>query len=121
MPREQSAAADRPGVQEKAPRRLTLEHVIPEALGGNLTSYFACKDCNSRLGHRLEGKAKMDPTIRVLAKQLRLSIDRELPHLIEKESSPLGFAKGASPSTYRPREGTSLVPKELTFNQIPRQ
>ena len=50
---------------------LTLEHVIPEALGGRLTSRFLCKGCNSRLGHALEGKAKTDPTVRLLAQQLK--------------------------------------------------
>ena len=33
-----------------------------------------CRDCNSGLGHRLEGKAKTDPTIRLLVKSLRDSI-----------------------------------------------
>ncbi len=30
---------------------LCEEHLIPEALGGNLTSEFLCVSCNSRLGH----------------------------------------------------------------------
>lgn len=48
--------------------------MIPEALGGRLTSRFLCKGCNSRLGHALEGKAKTDPTVRLLAQQLKPQI-----------------------------------------------
>lgn len=50
---------------------MTLEHVIPEAIGGRLTSRFLCAGCNSRLGRVLEGEAKTDPTIRLLAHKLK--------------------------------------------------
>lgn len=53
---------------------MSLEHLIPEALGGRLTSRLLCRPCNSGLGHRLEGKAKADPTVRLLVKSLRESI-----------------------------------------------
>jgi hypothetical protein len=53
---------------------MTLEHVIPKALGGALTSKFLCKDCNSRLGHDLESQAKSDPSIRRLVARLRSEI-----------------------------------------------
>lgn len=55
---------------------MTLEHVIPKALGGKLVSRFLCKDCNSRLGHDLEGRAKADLTIRRLAARLQAEIPR---------------------------------------------
>ena len=45
---------------------LTVEHLIPEALGGRLTSRLLCRACNSRIGHQAEGQAKADPTIRSL-------------------------------------------------------
>jgi hypothetical protein len=56
---------------------LTLEHLIPEALGGDLTCRFVCNACNSHLGHRHEGNAKRDPTVRLLVEQL----GAELPKL----------------------------------------
>jgi len=59
---------------------LTLEHLLPEALGGRLVSRLLCKDCNSRFGHALEGRAKSDPTIRQLATKLRT----EMPRLAER-------------------------------------
>jgi hypothetical protein len=42
---------------------LTEEHVLPQALGGNLTCRFLCKQCNSDLGAKFEGFAKSDPVI----------------------------------------------------------
>lgn len=53
---------------------MTLEHLIPKALGGRLVSKFLCKDCNSRLGHDLEGPSKSDPTVRQLAARLHVDI-----------------------------------------------
>ena len=50
--------------------------MIPEALGGMLTSRILCKGCNSHLGHALEGKAKTDPTVRMLARQLKPQIPK---------------------------------------------
>lgn len=32
------------------------EHIIPYALGGSLTTYSVCKDCNSSLGSTIDGK-----------------------------------------------------------------
>ncbi len=55
----------------------TLEHVIPEALGGTLTCRFLCGRCNSRLGHLVESEAKADPTVRLAVAEL---VDR-LPKL----------------------------------------
>jgi HNH endonuclease len=52
---------------------MTIEHVIPESLGGKLTCHFLCKTCNSRFGHHHEGKAKTDPALRLLAATLRSS------------------------------------------------
>ena len=64
---------------------MTLEHVIPEALGGELTSHLLCKACNSRLGHRVEGKAKMDPTIRLLVNELKLHAPRLTERLEDRQ------------------------------------
>lgn len=44
---------------------LTLEHVIPDCLGGRLTSQFVCKICNSTFGNQIEAAAKIDPSIQL--------------------------------------------------------
>lgn len=55
---------------------LTVEHLIPEALGGRLTSRLLCRACNSRIGHQAEGQAKADPTIRSLVAKLAPAIPK---------------------------------------------
>jgi hypothetical protein len=52
------------------PKPFTREHIIPESLGGKLTSHFLCKDCNSRLGAEVDRTAKTDPAIRRAAMAL---------------------------------------------------
>lgn len=77
---------------------MTLEHLIPESLGGKLTSRFLCKACNSRLGHSLEGHAKKDPTIRQLVAKLGSQIPKLATELEEGQSfvtvGPGGSSKG---------------------------
>lgn len=53
------------------------EHIIPQALGGRITSKFLCSSCNSKLGHDLEHSAKSDPSVLIAAKHLSTKI----PHL----------------------------------------
>ncbi|MDH1690796.1 HNH endonuclease [Acinetobacter junii] len=36
-------------------KRLTGEHIVPEFIGGKIEVKNVCKDCNSKLGHELEG------------------------------------------------------------------
>jgi hypothetical protein len=50
---------------------LSEEHVIPEALGGDLTCDFICKRCNDLFGSSFEAKAKTDPAIRIAVANLR--------------------------------------------------
>ena len=45
-------------------KELTLEHVIPDSLGGILTSRFLCRDCNSRFGSTFEAAARLAPELR---------------------------------------------------------
>jgi len=59
---------------------LTVEHIIPESLGGKLTSRFLCQECNSKLGHALEAKVRSDPSIRLAVQNLQ----SEIPELAEK-------------------------------------
>lgn len=36
-------------------RKLTNEHIVPEFIGGKIVVNNVCKECNSTLGHTLEG------------------------------------------------------------------
>lgn len=38
------------------PRSLTLEHIIPQAIGGKLKARLYCKACNNTLGETLDGE-----------------------------------------------------------------
>jgi hypothetical protein len=38
----------------------SVEHVIPDALGGRLTIACVCKPCNSRLGREVDGPVVED-------------------------------------------------------------
>jgi len=58
------------------PGPLTVEHIIPNALGGELTCSFLCKPCNDRFGHGFEARAKEDPALRLVLSQLQSSIPR---------------------------------------------
>jgi len=36
------------------PKELTLEHIIPQAVGGRLKAYLYCKECNDRFGREID-------------------------------------------------------------------
>lgn len=38
----------------KEPRSLTVEHIIPQAIGGTLKARLYCKECNGTFGHALD-------------------------------------------------------------------
>ena len=59
---------------------LTKEHVIPDSIGGILTSNFLCKGCNDRFGAGFEAKARLAPELRKAASGL----DEPLSELKEK-------------------------------------
>lgn len=77
---------------------MTIEHLIPESLGGKLTSRFLCKDCNSRLGTQVEGQAKLDPMVLQLAARLRAEIPKLATQLEEAQTyvtvGPGGSSRG---------------------------
>jgi hypothetical protein len=50
------------------------EHVIPDALGGDLKCDFLCKPCNDLFGASFEAKARTDPAIRIAVAKLRCDI-----------------------------------------------
>lgn len=54
--------------------RRTIEHIIPDALGGILTSDCACRKCNSNLGSSVDAKIRSDPSIRLAARRVRSDI-----------------------------------------------
>lgn len=47
-----------------SPGELSVEHIIPAALGGELTCKFLCKTCNEQIGHGFESGAKNAPELR---------------------------------------------------------
>ena len=59
---------------------LSIEHFIPEAVGGSLTARFLCQACNSNLGRIVEKSAKEDPSIRIALENLKNAI----PNLYKK-------------------------------------
>jgi uncharacterized membrane protein len=69
----------------KEPNPLSKEHVIPEAIGGLLTSHFMCGPCNRRLGHEFDAGVKHDPIIRLAMEAVR----PQIPALIDSLSSRL--------------------------------
>ena len=76
---------------------LTAEHLIPQALGGRLTSRLLCRACNSRIGHQAEGRAKFDPTIRLLVAKLAPAIPKLAGQLAEGQRYVSTGPGGASP------------------------
>lgn len=76
----------------------TEEHIIPAAIGGKLTCRFLCKDCNSRLGSRIEGNVKSDPTLQLLAGRLANKIPRLSMELLAGQTyvsvGPGGSSRG---------------------------
>lgn len=80
---------------------LCEEHLIPEALGGSLTTEFLCLSCNSRLGHALEATAKLDPSILLAANKLAGAIPALAKRLIEGHAH-VGHSKpGPAPGFIR--------------------
>ncbi len=63
---------------------LTLEHIIPNSLGGCLVARFLCSRCNSTLGSKLEDAARLDPSIRIAAQKLGSNIPNLARQLEEK-------------------------------------
>jgi hypothetical protein len=55
---------ERFGEEPDHPHRRTDSHVIPESLGGNLSTTAMCFTCNSRSGTRFEASLPLDPTMR---------------------------------------------------------
>jgi hypothetical protein len=52
----------------------SLEHIIPECIGGNLEINFLCTNCNNTKGSELVSKLKEDPSIRLAVRNLKNQI-----------------------------------------------
>lgn len=76
------------------PSKLTEEHLIPAALGGRLTCHFLCVSCNSKLGHEVEGQARADPTIQLLAERVPRLTKQLLENQTYVSSGPGGEFPG---------------------------
>lgn len=77
---------------------LTVEHIIPKAVGGRLTVRFLCKRCNDSLGSQVEPLVKRDPSIRLAVEALRDSIPDLAAEMTEGQAyiadSPRGKVRG---------------------------
>lgn len=80
---------------------LTDEHIIPESLGGCLTSRFLCHTCNSTLGHKIEYAARIDPSIRIAVQQLANDIPELAKKLSENQRHTGESQAGLSPGFIR--------------------
>ena len=80
---------------------LTVEHIIPASIGGNLTSNLLCKDCNSTLGAKLESLAKSDPSIRIAAVRLQALIPDLANQLKEGQEFVSEGPGGKKPGTIK--------------------
>jgi hypothetical protein len=106
------------------------EHVIPEALGGDLTCNFLCKPCNDVFGSSFEAKAKTDPAIRLAVAKLRSEIPLIHDRIEEgqqyfAQSGPARirgvFRQGAvAPRTSRHTDGSVMMPTNEAPEHIER-
>src|SRR5271154_3862176 len=55
------------------------------------------------------------------AKQLRLSLERQVANLVEKQTTALGFGKCTLAACMCPRESAALVPEKLGLDQLARK
>jgi len=109
-------------------RHLTVEHIIPDQIGGILWSRILCKNCNDLLGHSIEAKIKQDPTIRFAIE----SIKHDAPKVFKKISNGLGYiakskcgvVKGKlknnvfRPRAYKETDGSIIQPTDEAKKNI---
>ena len=62
---------------------MTVEHLIPGALGGSLSCRFLCRACNSWLGRKVEAFARSDPSVLIAVHKLHGQIPEQLHRLVE--------------------------------------
>lgn len=96
---------------------LSNEHLIPEALGGKLTSEFLCRSCNSKLGRNLEANAKSDPSIFMAAKFMKDKIPRLASSLIESHPH-IAYSDSGSAYSYFKNGKFCVKSRELDDGSI---
>ena len=107
---------------------LSEEHVIPAALGGDLTCDFLCKPCNDVFGSSFEAKAKTDPAIRIAVAKLRSEIPLLHDQIEEGQqySAQSGPARGiyrqgaVTPRTFRHNDGSLIASGSDALEHIER-
>jgi len=79
---------------------LSVEHVIPRALGGILTCNCLCQPCNDIVGQH-ESALKEDPSIRLALENLR----HKAPWLCDRISSGQTFTGESKSAQWKQRTG----------------
>jgi len=75
---------------------LSDEHLIPQALGGNLVCSFLCRKCNSTVGANCESEAKADPSIRIAVGHLKSEISSDLSRRLSEGQKVLADGPGGT-------------------------
>lgn len=69
-------------------KRFTKEHIVPDCVGGGLVAEILCKNCNSTLGHTIDGQ---------YSKSILVQLPRLAHQIAGKSGSvPNPFSKGGS-------------------------
>ncbi|MFA3919622.1 HNH endonuclease [Ruegeria hyattellae] len=106
---------------------LSLDHIIPDSLGGILTSRFLCRECNSQFGSTFEAAARLTPELRKAASglgpdltQLKEQLERgaEYQGQFGDLSSTSKVRKDGKTGVFCLEDGSIVVPEEDTLTQI---
>lgn len=99
---------------------LTVEHVIPESLGGILTGSFLCRRCNSRFGLGFEAGARLAPELRKAASglgddlsELKEKLERgaQYQSQFEEQTHKSKLRKDGHIGTSKLEDGSLIVPE----------
>lgn len=79
---------------------LSEEHLIPESIGGVLTSHFLCAPCNSTLG-QYEADLKKDPALRLVIGNLKSQLSALFHSISEGQQFVAQSKRGPAKGTYK--------------------
>lgn len=105
---------------------LTVEHVIPESLGGILSCRFLCKDCNSRFGSGFEANARLAPELRQAASSLiecydladRLEIRAQYQSSFGEVVGEARLSNEGAIGTMKLNDGSVIVPEHSAEKKL---
>ncbi|MCP4408818.1 MAG: HNH endonuclease [Gammaproteobacteria bacterium] len=106
---------------------LTKEHVIPESLGGILTSRFLCCRCNSCFGAGFEANSRLAPEIRKAASGLgkdfselkeKLELGAQYQSKFDEQTSKSKLRRDGHIGTSKLKDGSLIVPETDAPNSI---